>query len=527
VLTYFNEIELKQRLIKKILILKMIDVTKINKIKFTFIIIVLINIFLRIPSLFQELPPYTFIDEDLYVNKAFKHYQKDALYIAKVNQIVYYLASGPSYFYTLVTNEKLSLEQFTILARFFGPVLLNSISAAIIFLIGHLLFKTYSISIIATGLFTFSPMVMGTSRILYPDHLWSICASMNILICLFYSKGIYSKKVNTFLMGFIAALGASIKISGIVLCLPSFLLITKHNFKKSKSDLLSQVSYLINPYVFLFFSIIVCFFVLNPIIITNGFQPFIDHINWKNSLYTKEYWPFLKTNNTYIFYTILLLFTTFGSLGFFFICSGVVILFNSNKTTLLFYIICPLLLIAILGRYEIGITRNIILGIPYVLFLLLYGFNYYLRKINNPTIKYLLIFFLLFEIIVKSGITFYYDLKTDSRILASRWIKKNVPAGSTIGQSKYMKNPIENFKNSDFLILDSWWSDLYDFNKHKSNQTPFILFKEPIINNLHFINSGGVPYNEKYLKYKRIIQNYDFVTTLNGYGPKVFIFKKN
>ncbi len=505
----------------------MIKLFTINKIKFTFITIVLINIFLRIPSLFQELPPYTFIDEDLYVNKAFRHYQKDAYYIEKVNQIVYYLALGPSYLYTLITNEKLSLKKFTILARFFGPVLLNSIGAAIIFLIGHLLFKSYLISIIATSLFTISPMVMGTSRFFYPDHIWNICAAINILICLLYNKNIYKKKINIFLMGFIAALAASIKIHGIVLCLPSFLVITKHSLTKYKSGLLSQILSLVNPYIFLLSSILVCFFILNPIIITNGFQPFIDYLNWKNSLYTKDYLPFLKTNNTYIFYTILLLFTTFGSLGFFFICYGIGILFRSDKTTLLFYIICPFLLITILGKYEIGVTRNIVLGIPYVLFLLLYGFNYYLRKINNSAFKFLIIFFLFFEIIIKSGITFYYDLKTDSRILASKWVKNNVPTESTIDQSKYMKNPIENFKNSDFLILDSWWSDLYDFDKHKSSQTPFILFKEPIINNLHFINSGGVSYAEKHLKYRRIIQNYDYITTLNGYGPKVFIFKKN
>jgi len=505
----------------------MIKLVKVNKIKLTFITIVLINIFLRIPSLFQELPPYTFIDEDLYVNKAFKHYQKDALYIAKVNQIVYYIASGPSYFYTLITNEKLSLEQFTILARFFGPVMLNSISAAIIFLIGNLLFKSYSISIIAASLFTFSPGVMGTSRILYPDHLLNICASMNILICLLYNKGIYKKKINIFLMGFIAALAASIKIHGIILCLPSFLVITKHNFKKHKSGFFSQAACLINPYVFLFFSILVCFFMLNPIIITNGFQPFIDYLNWKNSLYTKEYLPFLKTNNTYIFYIILMFFTTFGSLGFFFICYGIGILFKTDKTTLLFYIICPFLLIAILGKYEIGTTRNIVLGIPYILFLLIFGFGYYIRRLNNPSYKFMIIFFLFFEIIIKSGITFYYDLKTDSRKLASRWIKNNVPTESTISQSKYLKNPIENFENSDFLILDSWWSDLYDFDKHKSIQTSFVFFKEPIFNNLHFINSGSVSYDRKYLKYERIIQNYDYITTLNGYGPKVFIFKKN
>ena len=116
--------------------------------------------------------------------------------------------------------------------------------------------------------------------------------------------------------------------------------------------------------------------------------------------------------------------------------------------------------------------------------------------------------------------------KTDSRILASKWIKDNVPKESTIAFSKYMENPIENFNNSDFLILDSWWSDLYDFNKHKSSQTPLIFFKEPIINNLHFINSGCVPYDEKYLEYERIIQNYEHIATLNGYGPKIFIFKK-
>ena len=75
----------------------MIKLFKINKIKFTFVTIILINIVLRIPSLFQELPPYTFINEDLYINKAFRHYQKDILYIEKVNQYYGHIATLNGY----------------------------------------------------------------------------------------------------------------------------------------------------------------------------------------------------------------------------------------------------------------------------------------------------------------------------------------------------------------------------------------------------------------------------------------------
>ena len=89
---------------------------------------------------------------------------------------------------------------------------------------------------------------------------------------------------------------------------------------------------------------------------------------------------------------------------------------------------------------------------------------------------------------------------------------------------KYKKNPIGNLQNNNFLILDSLWGDLDDFNKRKLNYIPFIFFKEPVINNLHFINPDSVSNYKKYLKYKKIKHDYDFITTLNEYGSKVFIF---
>ena len=65
-----------------------------------------LNVFLRIPATFQELPPNTFCDEDLIINYAYKNFNENKIYYYGIGQINYYLAALPAYLIEFLFNEK-------------------------------------------------------------------------------------------------------------------------------------------------------------------------------------------------------------------------------------------------------------------------------------------------------------------------------------------------------------------------------------------------------------------------------------
>ena len=206
----------------------------ISYLKYIFFVITL-NIIVRLPSVFQELPPYSPVDENIFVDKAFRHYQIDRYYINRVNQIVYYLASAPSYLYSAITGEKVSKSEFTIFARLFCPVLMNSISSAFIFLIALILFNSKLKSFLISMLYSISPLIMGLSRMVYPDYILILSSSTILLLCLLKLK----KDSNTFviLSSITISIATSIKIHGLSLIAPCLIVIIYPLFAKNESIL--------------------------------------------------------------------------------------------------------------------------------------------------------------------------------------------------------------------------------------------------------------------------------------------------
>jgi hypothetical protein len=89
-------------------------------------IILLVNILLRLPGVFQDLPPHTFIDEYIYTEWAFKMYkgefwQPNAFLAGGMN---YYLPTISTRLFSYVTGFQFDYVSFTIFSRLITVVFL-------------------------------------------------------------------------------------------------------------------------------------------------------------------------------------------------------------------------------------------------------------------------------------------------------------------------------------------------------------------------------------------------------------------
>ena len=68
----------------------------VKKVRLILFIIFFLNVVVRLPGIFQEMPPNTYCDEDLIINYAYKNYSENKIYYYGIAQINYYLAAIPS-----------------------------------------------------------------------------------------------------------------------------------------------------------------------------------------------------------------------------------------------------------------------------------------------------------------------------------------------------------------------------------------------------------------------------------------------
>lgn len=514
-----------------------------KKVRLILLIIFFLNVAVRLPGIFQEMPPNTYCDEDLIINYAYKNYSENKIYYYGIAQINYYLGAIPAYITEFLIKEKISKDRFLVFARLLGPVLFNSISALIIFIILFILFESISLCTIFSTLYTFSPMILGLSRIFYPDHYMIIFSTICLFLSILLRNGI-SNKLCIISGGFFVATAASIKLHGFVLILP--LIISNLNFQRvgSKFKILPIKSSMIRIACLVFCSL-AFFILLNPFLYVEGFSVLENYITWKTGNYLQN--PEYMTSNTpHLFYILITSFTPFGvtaSLLFFF---GLIKLFQKDLKLFTILISCPLVLIFYFGQFKLVSIRNMILALPFILIYIAYGYSFLMIKIKNSIQRYIIILVLFIEPIPKSLFSFSRDFEIDSRIKTKEWVSENIAEGSTIASNSGCFQPLpfdtvkyfpvdlgfssemfypNDYNDIDYLIIDSWFGDMIEKNKHKSEQSLMVIFIEKVFNNLSYINPPGLFHEELYKKGFARNNNFKHLQTIKGYGPSIFIYE--
>ena len=515
----------------------------VKKVRLILFIIFFLNVVVRLPGIFQEMPPNTYCDEDLIINYAYKNYSENKIYYYGIAQINYYLAAIPSYVIEFLIKEKISKDRFIVFARLLCPVLFNSLSSLIIFIILFMLFESISLSTLFSILYTFSPMILGLSRIFYPDHYMIIFSTICLLLSILLRKGISNTLCIT-LGGFFVATAASIKLHGFVLILP--LIISSLNFQKNRSKfkILPIKSSMIRI-VWLVLCSLAFFILLNPFLYIEGFVVLKNYITWKSSIYLQN--PEYMTSNTpHLFYILITFFTPFGVTASLLFFIGLIKLFQKDLKLFMMLISCPLVLIFYFGLFKTVSIRNMILTLPFVLIFIAYGYSILTIKLKNSIQRYIIILVLFIEPVPKSLFSFSRDFEIDSRIKTKEWISENIAEGSTIASNSGCFQPLpfdtvkylpvdlgfssemfypNDYNDIDYLIIDSWFGDMIEKNKHKSEQSLMIIFREKVFNNLSYINPPGLFHEDLYKKGFVRNNNFKHLQTIRGYGPSIFIYE--
>jgi len=495
--------------------------------KITLFVFFFINILLRIPgAFFQELPPYSFCDEDIYLSGSYNLLNSN-YFILKGERS--FLAGGLNFYPMLFISKiisffhKIDFIFYTRLARFLFPVLLSSLSIIFIYKISLLLESKKRNQFSYLFLFTFSPMALGLSRIYYPDHYIVFFAS-GILYFLVKFLELKTSFIDMIYLGFLFAGALSAKYTSLLFLVPICGTVGIIGFRKRKMELLDEGNKLL---LFVLTSVLVIL-ILNFSAILN-LNDFISGFNFnlKNYNYGKADFNF----NGILFYFSILFLTSYGLAAFIFGILGYMFLFQKKIDLFLILLIFPIFIVFFLGKQSLVINRNMVIGLPFVLVVIAYGFS----RIKKNIFFYIFLIICSIEPAVKSLNAFINDFYLDSRVVAKEWIEKNIPFNSKIISNSFCfgGNPLDPKKykvfregeisDYDYYVFESWWDGKYT-ELYLKNPLEQLNYRD-----LHFLNfnARGLYTVALFSGKKKLLSTPDsmLIKKIHASGPDFLIFK--
>ena len=208
-----------------------------------------IAVALRLPALFQDLPPYVFCDEAIF------HDEVTRLLSTGSWQALEFRSGGLNIYPVLVTAKlatwlstaPLSSETVLWIGRILHAVILNAASIFFIFLATREMFGRPNIAIYAAFAYAISPMVLSVSRLWYPDHFIAFFSS-GALLYMTRTLSHPRRKKLLLKLGCFCGCAISVKYTGILLAVPVLVLLlfqfemdaAERGWKRAACQLLAQ-----------------------------------------------------------------------------------------------------------------------------------------------------------------------------------------------------------------------------------------------------------------------------------------------
>lgn len=355
-------------------------------------------------------------------------------------------------FLTFFTTPSHNFSSIVLTMRFWSAIF-SSLSILFFYLISQDIFKSKKISYIFVLLLTFTPGLIQSAHFGTTESILIFVFSANIYLSLKYYQN--QKKQYILFAILTSAIGFSSKITAIFLILPIYFSLLFIYLKDKK-----------------FLNLIFTFFIFNLLFLLLSllFSPFniIDFSNFKSAIsyessvatgnlnvfYTRQFenslpylFQFYKifpyTNGVFIFF--------FSFVGFFFFLKSYFI--NHKSKLILITIIPSIIYFLYAGQLFVKWSRFMsplfFIGPLFCL--------YIFKKIRNI---YLIIILLI--IMISPGLFFFNGyFFSDTRVVASNWIKSNISSESyLLSESGNVVNlpisyPDLNVNNFDFYQLDS------------------------------------------------------------------------
>jgi hypothetical protein len=508
---------------------------RVGPLPFWLMALYVVNVVLRLPGIYQELPPLTFCDEDLYTFNSY------AMYNSKTWTPLAFEAGGANFYphmlvahlWTALTGQQFSIDRFILLARILGPVLIGStMPLFVVSAVAEL--DRRKISMVAAAVIsTLSPLTLGLSRIFYPDHYIIGPAAALILLCIKITKP-EAKLITFAAAGALVGILASIKYTGafmLLFFLAMFVVGTwKGNAVRAATDLRPLLAGI---------AAVVAFAVLNPFIVANP-HLLLDVLQVHHDHYTVGH-AGLEADNGRLFYLFMISCFAFGVLGSILLLVGSISLLYRQPRIAIPLIGTLLLFVWIIGGYLMVINRNITMILPIALCIMAIGAADMMDAARNqwPQTRWglaLIALMFLTEPVWRDVMSLRNDFQRDSRAAMQDWIKENIPAGAPIGFSSICNTPYDPSRNPlihnpqlerqpkchDYYIRDDWI-----YQSFGPGNNPLLW---PVISEHHYINIGRgftSPVTRKMMDDYQ--SNYTPVKTFSDrdyYGPSVTISKR-
>jgi len=491
----------------------------------------IINTLIKLPSFFNSLDPFVFIDEFiLWV-------EFERLILEKTLILEFFRVGGslnyyPSLFFILplsLFDISFKLTPVLVFSRILMNILASSISLLYLFKINNEINpnKTKYSNFIVLIIFILNPYLLGQTNQWYPDsylYLFSILVTYYLILI---NKDINYEK-NTYKLFLILSLGVSVKLT--------FFYFGAFVFLFFLNEIIRKKNFVIFLLIKGFTLFLLVFFLLN---ISSLFRQkdFLNDFKFLFSHYGER--SFDNFDLVFPFYSSYLFIVPIGIFGFIFL------IYNLNSTlkeknyfiVILFYLF-PFSYALILSLYPVFLNRNINLFVPLILLSTSIGVERCIVKSKDIKKNSYFIIFSLFLVtyMISFSITISDDFKTDSRLQAYEWILENELLTYSFNTNdlhtaqglKEIDNRIniyhglENLEQYDFYIINGWnKSELIDII------FPNILFVQNHTND-HFRYIGNEEYFNKYFLVQEQITTKDFVlvSKFKGNGPPIYLFKK-
>jgi len=508
---------------------------KIRQLDKRLLILLTINLFVRLPSLFNSLDPYIFCDEQLYWLEVKRMLSEKTI-------IINFFKAGPINFYPVFIlllpveiivntfNKSLYSTLVIVFARFLFNFVISSISIIYLLKISKLLnlTKGKESDFILGLLYVLNPYLIAQTRIWYGDsylHFFTILLAYNILKIYYGNLDLYGASY----LAIILAVGTSVKFNFIFLITSIFILY----LAKVKEQNNFYLKELIVGIILLIFLI----FILNFSAVLN-FDKFLSDFIWNIENYEEP-----TTENyllKFLYYFLFLFSVPVTFFGFLFVLSGLFNLIKLRKYFLitLFYFL-PLIYISFFSFFNVFLNRNINLFIPFILICLNLGIDNFVYsekgKVRNLLKVNLLALFVIY--ILSTSVTIIDDLETDSRVRARNWISerpefynKEVGINTSCNGSNVAKNisiliqDKDANQNLDYYIIDDYGISGFINSNDRKN----ILFIMNHKNDHYYYFKNLNFFTYRLTDNANLIENknYSLIKQFSGNGPNVYIFKK-
>lgn len=497
-----------------------------------FLLLVVIVIAIKTIPIRDELAPFQFCDETIWLNEVSQMIRSGSLVPQEFRSgslsilPVFLAVKFCSFFF----QRNLSENEITVMAR----VLLIVFGSALTLLFFRRILEKLQIKswllIPAGAVLLLNPTQLSFSRYWYPDHFIVLPSTIFLLACVRIIIDRNTSLRSYAYVGLAFALIVSTKYTAVSAAICFLPLVTVGLNKVRRS---TQIKTATIRLLTVFGFSVTSFSLINYGIFFH-YSKFVLDFKFNLQNYSQLAGGIVPLQ----FYAWMLIVAPFGLFGLPWIVLGMRSIWNSSRTLLI--TILPFLMILLIGLARSGLTtsRNIAIGLPFITLFLVVGINQwtsdsFVGRRSFLAIRISLPFLMLSPIAAESLRSIQSDIQTDSRDQAVTWVRKNIPTNVSLGSNEFCSGlspgDVAGFKTTidptfslrlDYYLLNSYWdSPLSPYYQSHSNQKFFHFYR---------LKNSSVPFRFPNLdKTNFIPRGYEIIKVLSGDGPEIIVLRRN